>query len=288
MKQKRRKRVHVPAAHVVSTISVTMVLAVLGLVALMGILIDRAGRSLRSEMTAVVMVDDMASDSAADSLAEFLKTAPFVRSAEYKSADRVNAEFIEMLGDDELEGFNPFLAEYDVKVMPEYGSPEALQGIESRLREFAAVDDVRVHTEVVRSVNHWVGTLMLVLTVVAVALLIISFVLIVNTVSMEIYAHRLLIHTQQYVGATASFIRRPYVGRAALSGVIAATVATCLLGGMLLWTRSVSPAIFDALGWSSLGRVALGLAAGGAVLSGGAAWMAVSRYLRRSYDEIHD
>lgn len=288
MKLKRRTRVHVPAAHIVSTISVTMVLAVLGLVALMGILIDRAGKSLRSEMTAVVMISDMASDGAADSLAAFLKGAPFVRSAQYKSADEVNAEFIEMLGDDELEGFNPFLAEYDVKVTSDYGSPEALQSIDRQLRQFTAVDDVRVHTEVVRSVNHWVGTLMLVLSVVAVALLIISFVLIVNTVSMEIYARRLLIHTQQYVGAKASFIRRPYVGRASLSGIIAAAVATCLLGSMLLWTRTVSPAIFDSLGWDSLGLVGLGLATIGAFLSGAAAWIAVSRYLRRSYDEIQD
>jgi cell division transport system permease protein len=88
----------------------------------------------------------------------------------------------------------------------------------------------------------------MVLIVVATALLLISFVLIYNTVGMAIHARRLVIHTMQYVGARPGFIRRPFVFRSVLSGVIAGVIASALLASLLVWVRNINAGIFEAIG----------------------------------------
>lgn len=283
----RRRRFSIRGSQIVTTVSITMVLVVLGVVVLAGIVADRVTGDLRSGMGAVVIVDELASDGAADTLARTLKSAPYVGSLKYVSAEEVNAQWQKQLGDDELKDLFPFQAEYDLKVKSGWSSADSLKRIAERLRRLPAVYDVKVQTEIARNVNRTVSTVMLVLAVVASAMLVISFVLIYNTGSMAVHARRVVIHTMQYVGARPGFIRRPYVVRSMLAGVVAGVVASGLLAGLLAWTRTVSAGIFDAIGWASAGIVFAGLVGVGALVSALATVMAVNKYLRRSYEDVH-
>lgn len=288
MKKKRKSRFRVRGSQIVSTISVTMVLIVLGIVALTALVAHHVTDGLRSGIGMVVIVDELAPDAAADSLSKELNSAPYVRSLSYATAEEVHNRWKEQLGEDELPDVNPFQPEYEVKVKSQWSSADSLQAIAGRLSAMTAVYDVKVHKEIAASINRTVSTVVLVLLVVALALLVISFVLIRNTVSMEVYAQRVVIHTMQYVGARPAFIRRPYVVRSMVSGVIAGLIASAILAGLLLWVSSVNNSIMQAIGWGGASVVFAILIATGAAVCALAALMSANKYLRRSYDEIFE
>ncbi len=291
MNQKRNKsRGGVFGFHgsqLVSTVSIALVLVVIGIVSFTGLVADRITSDLRSGLEAVVIVDDMASDSAVNSLSQALKAAPYVAELKYVSAAEANEQWRSRLGDDELADLCPFQAEYDLRVKSDWFSADSLQAIVARLKTHAAVYDVKVPLDIAGNVNSTISMVMLVLVVIAAVLLLITIVLIYNTVSMSIQARSVVIHTMQYVGARPGFIRRPYVGSSAVSGLIAGVVASGVLAGLLLWVRSVAPAIFNAIGWQMAVAVFLCLMAAGVAVGVVATVVAVNRYLRRSYEDVH-
>ena len=274
-------------SRLVSTVSIAMVLVVIGIVAFTGLVAERVTGELRSGLEAVVIVNESATEGAVDTLSQTLSAAPYVAELKYISAEEVNKQWNSRLGDEELAELSPFQAEYDLKVKDEWFSADSLQQIIMQLKSLPAVYDVKVPIDIAGDVNHSVNTVLLVLVVVAAVLLLITIVLIYNTVSMSIQASRVVIHTMQYVGARPGFIRKPYVCGSALSGLIAGVLASGVLVGLLLWIRNVSPEIFDAVGWEMAAIVFAALTLAGIAVGVLATVVAVNRYLRRSYEDVH-
>ena len=126
-----------------------------------------------------------------------------------------------------------------------------------------------------------------VLLSVAAALLLISFVLINNTVNLSIYSRRFLIHTMKLVGATTAFIRRPFVVAGAVNGLISAAVASVLLVLLRIYAASAEPMAAVALTWTRMGILIAGVAVCGVVICSLAAIISTNRFLRSSYDEMY-
>ena len=93
------------------------------------------------------------------------------------------------------------------------------------------IQDVLYRKELIDAVNDNIRNISLVLLALAVVLTFISFALINNTIRLAIYSKRFLIHTMKLVGASWSFIRRPFLRRNVWSGVLAAVVADAILMG---------------------------------------------------------
>ena len=216
----------------ISTVSVALVLTLLGMVALTGIVAQRVSDTFRSGIGMVVIVDETASASALDSLKGELKKGLWVKASTYSSAEEVNARWQEELGDIEISELHPFQPEYVVSVKPRWSSADSLERIASRLSTYPAVYEVKVHKDMAVSVNRTLNSAVMIILIVCAVLLVISFVLISNTVGMELYSQRMVVHTMQYVGARPSFIRRPFVGRSIVNGVMAGIVASAALGGV--------------------------------------------------------
>ncbi|MCM1292221.1 MAG: permease-like cell division protein FtsX [Bacteroides sp.] len=288
MKKKHKSRMKSRGARIITTVSVALVLTVIGLVTMMSRVADNVANSLRANIGLVVVVADEATPQQVDSLKLKLKQSAWVAQTTYTSAEEVNARMISDLGDADLADINPFQAEYTVKVKPQWTSADSLQSLARQLKRMSAVYEVGVHAEMVRNVNQTVNTVMIVLLVVAAAMLIISFVLIFNTVSMDVYTHRMVIHTMQYVGATRGFIMRPYIIRSIVNGIIAAAVAVALLSGLLAWGQTVYPVLMNYINWIDMALLAGALTLTGALICGVATWIAALKYLRRNIDEIYE
>ena len=102
--------------------------------------------------------------------------------------------------------------------------------IERQLKAITVVDEIAMHKSEVDAANRNISNVALVLFVIAVLLMLISFVLINNTVRLGIYARRFSIHTMKLVGASWGFIRAPFVRHYMLLGLLAAIIACCALG----------------------------------------------------------
>lgn len=287
MNQKRKRRLHTSGTRIITTISVSLVLTLLGIVGLTAIIADRVTDTLRSNIGLVVIVNEEAPNAERIALDRQLKTMPQVRDTKYTSADEINKLMRDELGDDELADINPFQSEYEVRMKPQWTSADSLNAIALQLDKIDAVYEVKVHTEIANNVNHTVNTTVMILLVVAAALLIISFVLIFNTVNLEVYARRYVIHTMQYVGAQPWFIMRPYIVRAIVTGLIAALVASALLSALIFWSAIVYPQLAGYIDRSRACSMFGILALIGTLICALATWIAARRYLHQSFDKIH-
>lgn len=142
-------------------------------------------------------------------------------------------------------------------------------------------------SEMVEAMNSNIAGMTLVLGVVAIVMLVISFVLINNTVQLTIYSRRFTIHTMQLVGATNGFISRPVVSNNALSGLIAGMLASLFLAvAMACAPYAGIGNINSYISWPVFGCIAGGMMLVGVVLCALTAWIATAKYLRKDYDEL--
>ena len=114
------------------------------------------------------------------------------------------------------------------------------------------MDEVVYQTSLVEALNQNLGKITLGLAVMVAVLLFISFVLMANTVRLDLFSRRFSIHTMQLVGATRAFIRAPFVGRAALQGLFAALLAILLLVGGLFFLKGEFSQLFSIFTLESL------------------------------------
>lgn len=274
--------------HLTSTVSVGMVLLILGIVGCAAFAAGNITRHIRENLGFNMVMKMDADLTRINDMKKRLTASDFAASYDYMSPEEILEQENAYLGSDveELLGTNPYQPEFNVRVKAQYASVDSLDKIISPLRSIDSVEEITVHTEMVESVNSNIGTLSLVLIALAGALLVISFVLINNTVRLTIYSARFLLHTMQLVGATNAFIRRPIIIGNILNGILAAVVAILLLCLLRVYAVSIDPDLALALPWSDLIYVFLGVVAGGIIICGTASWIATNKYLRQSYDDM--
>lgn len=273
-------------SQITSTVSVSLVLLMLGVISLLGIGARKVAGQMEEQVGFTVVMTDSASARNINSMGTILKRAPYTAEATYISAAEVLDRWNSLLGEgDSVAGSNPFLPEWEVKVKHGYSSPDSLIAIASRLRSYPDVADVSCRTDVADAINSTVNMLTITFVAIAAVLLIISFFLISNTIRLAVYSHRHTIHAMRLVGATGGFIRRPFVGTAVMCGLIAAAAATAVLAAAVLYISTIFPPLLqlDALEY---GCVAGGMFVIGIAICAIAAVVATNRYLRMDYDEL--
>ena len=284
---KRRKGISTFSAQITSTISVALVLLLLGIVASLGIAARSATNSIKENMGFDITLKEDVDENAVNGYKRMFASAPYVSEFRYFSADDAQRMWKEETGEDltELLGVNPFSPEFEVKVKAAYASTDSIQAIASVLENAPEVENVAVHAELVDTVNRNLRSLSVVLVVVAVALMLISFVLINNTIRLTVYSRRFIIHTMKLVGATAGFIRRPFIVSNVIHGIVAAIVAIILLALMLYYAFRFD-AVSLIIGWDQMAWVFSGMLVAGVLICMIAALFATNRYLRINYDDM--
>lgn len=286
---KSRKGFSSLSVHATATVSVALVLLLLGIVALLGIAARSVSRDIKEHLGFDIVLSE---DSTLDTVNEFkqrLSSAPYVASFLYHSPQEALDQWQEEMGENlvELLEVNPFLPEFEVNVKAEYACADSLDAIVLPLAELPGVAEVNVHTEVVEKVNRNISSLMLILLIAACALAPISFVLINNTVRLTIYSRRFTIHTMKLVGASRGFIRRPFIVSNAIQGFVAGVAASAIIVALGYYAiTGVDPRLADYVSATDLTVVCVGLVILGMAICVAAAWWATQRYLVKNYDEL--
>lgn len=290
MKHNKEVKISYWAAHLTTVVSVTLVLLIIGLIALISASASTETRRLRERLEVSVVMTDSVNNASAERIATAIKAKPFAHDVRVITKEEALKQWKNDTGEDleALFGVNPLSPEVTFSVTADYGSEQALQKIEKELSPLPGVATVVLpDSSMVESMNSNIEKFTIILGIIAIVMIIISFVLINNTVHLSIYARRFTIHTMQLVGATNSFIRAPYLGNNMLSGLIAGLIASGVLGvTLLLAPRSGFAEINDYIGWGLYGIVAGGIILTGVLLCGFAAMIATNRYLRKDYDGL--
>lgn len=285
---KRRKGISTLSSHVTSTISVALVLLLLGIVASLVVSAKFVTDSIKENIGFDIELKQDVPEQEINRMKQHFTGAAYVSSYTFYSAADALRQWTEDTGEDleELVGVNPFSPEFEVKVRPAYASTDSIEAIVKRFQEHPAVAEVNVHADMVDSVNRNLHTLSLVLIAAAAAMTLISFVLINNTVRLAIYARRFLIHTMKLVGATGGFIRRPFIRANAAEGLVAAVLAGMLLGTLLYYAYTIDPVVAEIFTPAILAAIGGGMIVAGLIICVVASWTATNRYLSKTYDDL--
>lgn len=230
--KRRKRRFVLEWQAVTSTLSTTMVLILMGLVVLCVLTARQVTSTVKENMLVTIVLNDEISQSETASMQGMLRTERYVRDVHLIPADEVLQEQIEAIGSDpeDFIGFNPYYTELEMSMVPDYANSDSLTWIIEELKEkYPAVTDVNYHKDLVDNLNRNLNKITLVLLVMASLLLVVLIGLINNTVRLSIYSRRFLIHTMKLVGASWSFIRRPFMMRSLCIALISALLADGVL-----------------------------------------------------------
>ncbi|MDE6498443.1 MAG: permease-like cell division protein FtsX [Muribaculaceae bacterium] len=289
MAQKRSHHISVFGSRATSVVSVALVLILIGLVALMSGAARTATDNLRRNLGFTVKMERGASAADINAMKRHLSGARYAETYVYAGADDILAQEAEIIGEDimQLVDENPYGAEFDVRLRPAYACGDSIDRIASTISALPGVEDVLTDTGVIDSVNHNISRVMLIMLAIAAALLVISFVLINNTVSLAVYSRRFIIHTMRLVGATAAFIRRPFIKAGAVNGLLSAVVACVVLAAAQAWVMQSDPALASVLDWRVSAVIYVALVIVGVLICLLASAIATTRYLRSDIDDYY-
>lgn len=277
-------------ARLTSTISISLVLFILGIVVLMGILATRLSMYVKENMGFSIVLKENVKESQVKKLQKKLDIAPYVRATQYISKEDALKELEVELGENpkDLLGFNPLQASIEVKLRSDYAHPDSLVWIEKGLRKgTVAIDDIVYQKDLIQLVNDNIRRISFMLLGLAVVLMLISFALISNTIRLGAYSKRFIIHTMKLVGATHAFIRKPFIISNIINGIIGAFIAMALLSGCVYYLLTEFDNLYTLIDISSLFWVFVIVLLLGVVLTAISAWFAVNRYIRMDRDNLY-
>ena len=266
-------------ARLTSTISISLVLFILGIVVLMGILATRLSMYVKENMGFSIVLKENVKESQVKKLQKKLDIAPYVRATQYISKEDALKELEVELGENpkDLLGFNPLQASIEVKLRSDYAHPDSLVWIEKGLRKgTVAIDDIVYQKDLIQLVNDNIRRISFMLLGLAVVLMLISFALISNTIRLGAYSKRFIIHTMKLVGATPAFIRKPFIISNIINGIIGAFIAMALLSGCVYYLLTEFDNLYTLIDISSLFWVFVIVLLLGVVLTAISAWFAVN------------
>lgn len=238
MKSKTLRR-RLVSAWISTIFTLSMVLLLVGVGALLIVNAREVGRYFKENLQVSVLLKDNVSDADAQAFQKRLDAIPGVRSTRFISREEGVEEMSKLLGKDFLEVFEtaPVPVSIDVNLEADYVSADSLTVVKEKIAKSPLVDEVVYQTSLVDALNENLAKISLVLSVMVAVLLFISFVLIANTVRLDLFNRRFSIYTMHLVGATRSYIRAPFVGRAALQGILSALLGILLLVGVLFLVK---------------------------------------------------
>lgn len=290
MREEKEFKISYFARHATTIVSVTLVLLLAGIIAMISIGARRETRKIRESVELAVIMADAVTDSAASVRLGELATLPYVANPRLITRTEALEQWKKDTGED-LEavfGVNPLSPEIEFTLPEAYSNPDSIARIVASLGNLPGVEDVAApDSAMVESMNRNIETMSVVLGIVAAVMLVISYVLISNTVRLTIYSRRFTIHTMKLVGATGSFIARPVVLNNLMAGIIAGVTASAVMALALAAAPQYAGLEFgDFIGWTDYAWIAIGLVAGGALICAIAAWISTSRYLRKDYGDL--
>jgi len=277
------------SSYLTLVISVSLVLFLLGVLGLVLINARELADYLRESLSFSIMLDDEAKEPDIRMLQKDLDAKPYVKSTEYVSKDAAAQKMKKDLGEDFISflGDNPLPPTIDVYLYAGFTSPDSVAKIEKYVREYPFVKEVYIQESLLFLINENVKKISLFLIVISSFLFLIALTIINNTIRLSIYSRRFLIRTMQLVGATRSFIRKPFIIQSAVHGFLAALIAMCLLMGLLYLIEKEFFLMFSFESTYLLVLLGVALIITGVLINIISTFFSVNRYLSISEDKLY-
>ena len=291
MSEKSSNQRRVAGSYFMSMVSIALVLFLLGVFALLMMHAQKLSNYLRENIGFEVVMNSNVKEDKILQLQKELDAMPAVKSTEYitkeeairRLSDDLGEDFLQWLGNEE----NPLLPSIDVRFNAEWANNDSIAVIQSQLLKNTDIKEIYYQKSLVGLINKNVRSIGLALIVASLVLLVIAITLIRNTIRLRIYSKRFLVRSMQLVGATTSYIRRPFIRSGRLQGFFGALLADALLALLLYVLSKRLPELAIVQDYSIIGAVFAGIIIFGVLLGGLSTCLALRKYLHADIDRLY-
>lgn len=228
VKQKKKRKIDL--LFITACISTSLVLLLIGIVALLLLTANDLSRHLKQEMTVEVILKESITDAQFSALRRNIEAAPYCAVCSYISKEDALRDMTKAMGTDPSQflEYNPFYASLNIRLEADYACNDSLKVIEKKIAAQDGVREVTWQKDLLDIINSNIRKVAGLLLVLAMILSLVSFTLINNTIKLTIYAQRFVLYSMKLVGAKWSFIRKPFISRNLWIGFTSA-VLTCII-----------------------------------------------------------
>lgn len=270
-------------------ISTTLVLLLLGIMGILLVAAREVSRNIQDNLGVSVIINNEVEEADILKLKKRLDTSAYTQQVAYISKEQALEEQRAELGIDPVEqlGYNPYEAELEMTLKPEYANSDSLANIERELLRNRNIKEVIYQKDLMNSVNDSIKKTGAALMVLLVLLTVISWSLISNLVRLSIYSKRFLLHTMKLTGSTWGFIRKPFIISNVWIGLLSGIMANVLLAASIYMLKGQMPGIMLYLSLDGLAVVGATVILFGIVICSLCAFLSVNRFLRMRSNDLY-
>ncbi len=270
-------------------ISLSLVLFMLGALGLLVINANKLSKHFKENVGFQIYLKDTASSAQTDGLLQEISNSNYAKSVNLINKEQAAEKLKADLGEDFVSflGSNPLLNSLEVKLNANYANTDTLQIIEKTLLQKSFIKEVVYQKDMINNLNKNTKAIAFFILIFSSALLIVAIALINNTIRLSIYSQRFLIRTMYLVGATRSFISKPFIFKGIRQGIIAGIVASVLLVGLLAISTRFIPDLLQLQDENLLLILFSAIVLVGVIISAFSAMLAVLRFLRLKTSDLY-
>lgn len=270
-------------------LSIFLVLFLLGALGLFIVNSEKISNDFKENIPMNVYFKDEANDTVLKQFDTELKNATFVKSYDFITKDEAAKNNVDIVGKDfkEFLGFNPLQNSFDIHLKGAYVNAEGIKKIEMQFKRNTYISDVIYPKELVDLVNENVEKISFWILIISGVLTIIAMLLINGSIRLSIYSHRFTIKTMQMVGATKSFIRKPFIIRNIVLGLAGSILAIISLLFAWLYVDGLFPTLGIAKDVVSFISIACGVILIGIVITFISTFFTTTRFLNLRTDDLY-
>ena len=291
MSEKSSSKRRVAGSYFMSLMSITLVLFLLGVFALLMMHAQKLSNHLKENIGFEVVMNSNVKEANILKLQQELDSMPAVKSTEYISKEEAIRRLSEDLGEDFLQWLgneeNPLLPSIDVRFNADWANNDSINLLQAQLLKNKDIKDVYYQKSLVNLINQNVNRIGIALIIASLVLLIIAITLIRNTIRLSIYSKRFLVRSMQLVGATPSYIRRPFIRSGITQGFFGALLADAFLALLLYGLTKRLPELTFVQDYKIIIGIFVGVLILGILLGGLSTRLALQKYLHADIDQLY-
>ncbi|MEO1486156.1 MAG: permease-like cell division protein FtsX [Bacteroidota bacterium] len=270
-------------------LSIGLVLFLLGVLGLLVINTQKLGNHFKEQITLSVYLKDNAKTAEIEQLQKSLAFADYTKAITYISKEEAAEQYSEDIGENFIEflGYNPLKNAVDVNLKADFVSPTQIAEIAEDIASKTYVDEVSYDKPLIALLNDNVRRIGLWILIASGVFTLISVLLINSSIRLSIYSKRFIIKTMQMVGATKTFIRRPFIWTNIKLGMLGAFLALIALGIVLYYVDQNFPELALTQDLLVLVVLFLGIFGLGVIISWASTHFATQRFLNLRTDDLY-
>ncbi len=270
-------------------ISIALVLFLLGCLGLLVINAKKVADHFKEQVVMTIYLNDTAKEVEVNQLEKSLAMAEYTKSTQYVSKEEAAESMKAETGEDFMDfvGYNPLQNSIDVHLKADYVTTETLEGITEELSSKKFIEEIRYDNDLVELMNDNVKKITFWVLVISALFTLIAVLLINSSIRLAVYSKRFIIKTMQMVGATKTFIRRPFVYKSVQLGIIGAVVALLGMSIVLYYLNQTFPELELIKNPLMLFALFIGVFLMGICITWVSTFIATQRFLNLKTDQLY-